>query len=240
MTLEILESSLSIGKVKVEENSTGPTKSETNSPCSPNNSASPVRTLAPASHHAFSVNLLTNITKTELVDSSTPQTHNSCDSESSTSFYDAKSGDEMAGIISGHDTTDDEALNIMIPDNHSSFSDVDHENNADAASSFPSTETKSPSEFNEDSSNWNHEDDGSTNGLIESMRLNSNPDQNANKKSTQHSSSHNDSSGSVQINESLVSILPEGDDPRLEHPSNVHPGGAQIDEMGPAITVKRE
>ena len=238
VTFETSESPLSIEKVGLEDDSPGPIIAEANAPCSPNDSASAVSTPAPASPYTFSANV-TGTKDTELVYSSTLQAHSLSNSESSIRLYDSNSSDELPGIDSGHDTTDEE-LNITIPDNHSNFSDIDYEHSADVASSLPSAEAKSPSELNRDSSNLNHEDDGSINRLIEPMRLDSNPDKSANEKTTERSRSHYDSSGPVQINESLVSILPDGDDPCLEHPSSVHPSGVQTDETLPVITVKRE
>ena len=235
---ETSESPLSTEKVGLENNSPGPIIAEANAPCFPNDSASAINTPAPASPHTFSINLA-GTKDTELVDSSTLQAHNSSNSESSTRLYDANSSDGLASIDSGHDTTDEE-LNITIPDNHSNFSDVDNGHNTDVDSSLPSAETKSPSELNQDSSNSNHEDDGSINRLIESMTLDSNPYQSTNKKTTQHSSFDNDFSGPIQRNNSLDSILPEGDDPCLEHPPSFHPSGAQTDETLPVITVKRK
>lgn len=42
----------------------------------------------------------------------------------------------------------------------------------------------------------------------------------------------------VQTNEMTMSILPDGDDPCMEHPSGIHPNGAQITSEIPVVTVK--
>ena len=44
----------------------------------------------------------------------------------------------------------------------------------------------------------------------------------------------------AQTHEFIVNILPDGDDPCLEHPSSIHPNGTQITDTLPVITVKRK
>jgi hypothetical protein len=141
-------------------------------------------------------------------------------------------------------------IDLSITGDQSNQMESTSENN----SQHPVSASSMPADGNHDFHNENNE-------LTEDIELNSHFDwdfdssdscinQNATAVSTPDVGYDNNKSGvsedccnridPAQTHEFIVSILPHGDDPCLEHPPSIHPNGAQINDTLPVITVKRK